>query len=222
VLRLPSLDGWDGVYLKYSPDWPLQLLLTPEAMRVYNAIFRYLFRLRRLHMALDGAWRVASGSPSWHLRQHMAYLVSNLQYYLQIDVIDTQSTVLNTAIAQATDFTELRTAHEAFLGALVAQSFLDVPPISVQIERLFALCLSLCGIVQRTDVEGREACSSQVAQLAALFERASSQLYMILHGSKLSASSRAPSLRQFLLRLNFNGFVARTARHAARVAANCQ
>ena len=161
VLRLPSLDGWDGVYLKYSPDWPLQLLLTPEAMRVYNAIFRYLFRLRRLHMALDGAWRVASGSPSWHLRQHMAYLVSNLQYYLQIDVIDTQSTVLNTAIAQATDFTELRTAHEAFLGALVAQSFLDVPPISVQIERLFALCLSLCGIVQRTDVEGREACSSQ-------------------------------------------------------------
>lgn len=219
ALRLPSLDGWDGVCLEYEPDWPLQLLLTPAAMGVYNSVFRYLFRLRRLQMALDSAWRAAADSPAWHLRHHMAYLINNLQYYLQIDVIDAQHAELMAAVATATDFTELQRAHERFLGALVSQSFLDVVAIGAQIEKLLALCSALCGVVDRAATQNVMCDTSAVETLTEQFDRSSSQLFMILHGSKLSGSSRAPSLRQLLLRLNFNGFVARTARQAARAAA---
>lgn len=27
-----SLDGWDGISLEYSIDWPLQLFVTPEVL----------------------------------------------------------------------------------------------------------------------------------------------------------------------------------------------
>lgn len=27
-----SLDGWDGIALEYSVDWPLQLFFTPEVL----------------------------------------------------------------------------------------------------------------------------------------------------------------------------------------------
>lgn len=27
-----SLDGWDGIALGYSVDWPLQLFFTPEVL----------------------------------------------------------------------------------------------------------------------------------------------------------------------------------------------
>lgn len=27
-----SLDGWDGIALEYSVDWPLQLFFTPDVL----------------------------------------------------------------------------------------------------------------------------------------------------------------------------------------------
>ena len=47
----------------------------------------------------------------------------------------------------------------------------------------------------------------KVAGLAAEFRRRANLLYTLLQSNKLQSSQRAPYLRQFLLRLNFNGFV---------------
>jgi len=54
--RVPSFDGWDALELEYRVPWPLGLLLTRDALRRYNALHRYLFRLRRVAAALDDAW----------------------------------------------------------------------------------------------------------------------------------------------------------------------
>ena len=54
--RVPSFDGWDALELEYRVPWPLGLLLTRDALRRYNALHRYLFRLRRTALALDDAW----------------------------------------------------------------------------------------------------------------------------------------------------------------------
>ena len=65
--RIPSYDGWDGLELEYAVPWPLGLLLTKEALRRYNHMFQYLFRLRRASLALDEAWcrlrRKGGGTP---------------------------------------------------------------------------------------------------------------------------------------------------------------
>lgn len=47
----------------------------------------------------------------------------------------------------------------------------------------------------------------KVAGLAAEFRRRANMLYTLLQSNKLQSSQRAPYLRQFLLRINFNGYV---------------
>ena len=56
--------------------------------------------------------------------------------------------------------------------------------------------------------------SPQLASIASEWKLRINMLYTLLQSNKLQGSQRAPSLRQFLLRLNFNGFQEReTARH---------
>ncbi|XLR03839.1 hypothetical protein S83_070039 [Arachis hypogaea] len=51
-----SLDGWDGLALEYSVDWPLHLFLTQEVLSKYLRVFQYLLRLKRTQMELEKLW----------------------------------------------------------------------------------------------------------------------------------------------------------------------
>ncbi|XP_028124756.1 gamma-tubulin complex component 4 isoform X2 [Camellia sinensis] len=104
-----SLDGWDGIALEYSVDWPLQLFFTQEVLSKYRRIFQYLLRLKRTQMELEKSWasvmhqdhtdfakhrndrmncsisqqRRQRFRPMWRVREHMAFLIRNLQFYIQ-------------------------------------------------------------------------------------------------------------------------------------------
>ena len=77
----------------------------------YNTLFQFLMRLKRVQLRLESAWQglhslsihkgggggaVAGTDPTYrqrlrdvqHLRHHMSHLVSNLQIYIQLDVIE--------------------------------------------------------------------------------------------------------------------------------------
>ena len=77
--------------------------------RRYNTLFQFLMRLKRVQLRLESAWQglhslsihkggraVADADPAYrqrlrdvqHLRHHMSHLVSNLQIYIQLDVIE--------------------------------------------------------------------------------------------------------------------------------------
>ena len=59
--------------------------------------------------------------------------------------------------------------------------------------------------------------SPQLVGIASEWKLRINMLYSLLQSNKLQGSQRAPSLRQFLLRLNFNGFQEReTAHHVQR------
>lgn len=38
-----SLDGWDGIALEYSVDWPLQLFFTQEVLSKYDFFLLLVF-----------------------------------------------------------------------------------------------------------------------------------------------------------------------------------
>lgn len=54
--KLDSLEALSHVYLEYGIDWPLQLVITPEHMRDYNRIFRFLLKLKRVSAELKALW----------------------------------------------------------------------------------------------------------------------------------------------------------------------
>uniref|UniRef100_A0A803LTJ6 Gamma-tubulin complex component n=1 Tax=Chenopodium quinoa TaxID=63459 RepID=A0A803LTJ6_CHEQI len=133
-----DVDGWDGITLEYSIDWPLQLFFTQEVLSKYCRVFQYLLRLKRTQMELEKSWasvmhqdhsdfakhrnerikcptsqqRRQRFRPMWRVREHMAFLIRNLQFYIQVDVIESQWNILQTHIQDSRDFTELVNFHQ--------------------------------------------------------------------------------------------------------------
>ncbi|XP_047973212.1 gamma-tubulin complex component 4 [Salvia hispanica] len=235
-----SIDGWDGIALEYSVDWPLQLFFTQEVLSKYLRIFQYLLRLKRTQMELEKSWASAMHQdhcdfakhhaggktnsisqqkrqrfrPMWRVREHMAFLIRNLQFYIQVDVIESQWNVLQAHIQNSRDFTELVGFHQEYLSALISQSFLDIGSVSRILDGIMKLCVQFCWKIENQ--ENKES-PAELEHIAEEFSKKSNSLYTILRSSRIAGSQRAPFLRRFLLRLNFNSFFETTARGVLNV-----
>lgn len=221
-------DGWDGLALEYSINWPLQLLFTKDVLSKYTKVFQYLLRLKRIQLELEKSWAQAMQQdrddtankrrdsrqqrmPMWRVRQHMTYLITNLQFYIQVDVIESQWNLLQERVEASKDFTELARFHQEYLAALISQSFLDIGSVSRILDSIINLCLELCHVIEQEDETPNFA---ELERITEEFNKKSNSLYTILRSTKLAGSQRAPFLRQFLLRLNYNSFFEVTARGA--------
>ncbi|CAL1390135.1 unnamed protein product [Linum trigynum] len=230
-----SLDGWDGIALEYAVNWPLQLFFTQEVLSDYLKIFQYLLRLKRTQMELDKSWALgmhqdhkrfarrcnnsAGGSlsqqrqqrvrPLWRVREHMAFLIRNLQFYIQVDVIESQWNILQAHIQDSQDFTELVGFHQAYLSALISQSFVDIGSLSRILDGIMKLCMQFCWSLEKQESNPN---TSELERITEEFNKKSNALYTILRSSRIAGSQRAPYLRRFLMRLNFNLFFETTAR----------
>lgn len=230
-----ALDGWHSIALEYSVDWPLQLFFTPDVLSKYRKVFQYLIRLKRTQMELEKSWtavmhqdhvdfsdyckdrknssatqlRRLRTKPFWRVREHMAFLIRNLQFYIQVDVIESQWNVLQTHVQDSHDFTELVTFHQDYLSALISQSFLDIGSVSRILDSIMKLCLQFCWSIEQYETGSN---MFEIDHITEEFNKKSNSLYTILRSSRLAGSQRAPFLRQFLMRLNFNSFFETTAR----------
>uniref|UniRef100_A0ACD5W300 Uncharacterized protein n=1 Tax=Avena sativa TaxID=4498 RepID=A0ACD5W300_AVESA len=230
-----ALDGWHSIALEYSVDWPLQLFFTPDVLSKYRKVFQYLIRLKRTQMELEKSWtavmhqdhvdfsdyckdrknssatqlRRLRTNPFWRVREHMAFLIRNLQFYIQVDVIESQWNVLQSHVQDSHDFTELVTFHQDYLSALISQSFLDIGSVSRILDSIMKLCLQFCWSIEQYKTGAN---MFEIDHITEEFNKKSNSLYTILRSSRLAGSQRAPFLRQFLMRLNFNSFFETTAR----------
>ncbi|WOL17705.1 gamma-tubulin complex component 4 [Canna indica] len=235
-----SLDGWDGIALEYSVDWPLQLFFTQEVISKYRKVFQYLIRLKRTQMELERSWaavmhqdhidfannrrdcknslvsqhRRRRYTPMWRVREHMIFLIRNLQFYIQVDVIESQWNLLQAHLQDSHDFTELVGFHQEYLTALISQSFLDIGSVSRILDSIMKLCLQFCWNIEQYESNPNK---SELEHITEEFSKKSNSLYTILRSSRLAGSQRAPFLRQFLMRLNFNSFFEQTARGVLNV-----
>ena len=66
----------------------------------------------------------------------------------QIDVIEAGYAQLQQRIGAAQDFAQAAAAHEAYVDALVLQSFMDLPNFNKLLMVMFALCKRLCTLLQ--------------------------------------------------------------------------
>lgn len=58
------------------------------------------------------------------------FVIDNLQYYLQVDVLESQYTILQTAINSTKDFEQIQRAHTIFQANILSQTFLLMNPVS--------------------------------------------------------------------------------------------
>ena len=78
----------------------------------------------------------------WLKRHHMSFLIDNLQYYLQADVLETQFAELLSAVRASKDFEQIRLTHDAFLARIQSQSFLLNRNVHACLNEIAASCLT--------------------------------------------------------------------------------
>jgi len=207
--------GWEQVSLQYAVPWPLHLVVTPSALEKYNLIFSFLLLVRRTQSALHQLWAEAmfksrvskrQGEKSENIvevdtvaqtRQHMTFLVDNLQYYLMADVLETQVAALTSKLANSTSFEDVRNFHDVFLSQVQASIFLLNAPVNKCLVNTLSICLQFC---ISTD-------QNTITTLCTSFSRHSSLLLQLL--TSLRHQLAPTSLAQLLTRIDYNRFFSR-------------
>ncbi|KAL9985958.1 hypothetical protein ACROYT_G000009 [Oculina patagonica] len=209
------VSGWDCVKLQYDVQWPLHILFQPAVLEKYNNLFRFLLKVKRTQLDLQQVWAAYMGTKHlstaqlsnmtkiWLSRMHMAFLVDNLQYYLQVDVLEAQYSQLLEKINSTRDFESIRLAHDHFITTLMAQSFLLMKPVSHCLDEILNLCQSFSSLLLQTgstSLTQREL--TQIENITKTYERQTILLFQIL--SSVRSHQASPHLAQLLLRIDFN------------------
>lgn len=76
----------------------------------------------------------------------MHFFVSNLLYYLQVDVVDSEYSVLQRDISAAADFQSVLRAHKTFTSNMLRLSLIDNASVQEGIERILQICLRFIAV----------------------------------------------------------------------------
>lgn len=120
----------NGIRLNFHVRWPLHLFFSPRVLHQYNELFVFLLQIRQLQNELHSVWclhrdiKIAGNSMISQLRNKMLFLIDNLQYYLQVDVIESQFCTLIGAVQNSKDFELIQRAHNVFQANVMCLSFL--------------------------------------------------------------------------------------------------
>ena len=200
---------------------------TPGALRAEEE--REARRRRRLRFT-DPTSPPDAAEACQRARRDVAFLVQNWLTYLQTDVVEARFSEMMDKIDAMTakndddddddddgvDFGEAQRAHRAFLAALGAQSFLDLPSVTQSVEATLAMARTVCGAIETLPLDGsphpdEARVAAEMERAREAFEATSRGLYDTLRSDRLAGDPKAPYLRRLLLRLNFNGFVGEKA-----------
>ena len=118
------------VTMKYNIQWPLHLLFSPKILDHYNELFRFLIRIKKIQYDLHKIWsfhrenKVHRSSELLQFRNKLMFLIDNLQYYLQVDVLESQFSILMDKIEDSKDFEHIQRAHTIFQANVLGLCFL--------------------------------------------------------------------------------------------------
>lgn len=135
IIQQNRVDSTDSnliklIRLNFNVKWPLHLFFSPLVLDRYGELFSFLLQIRQIQYELHSVWRlhrekkVPGNSLLSQLKNRMLFLIDNLQYYLQVDVVESQFSILMSAAQNSSDFEYIQRAHSVFLANVMSLSFL--------------------------------------------------------------------------------------------------
>ncbi len=84
--------GWDVFTLEYKLDAPIDTVLDPDSIQKYLKVFRHLWNMKRIEVALNQGWmKLAGGARTLRVpgvsKWPFFVLNSNVQYFDQTSSI---------------------------------------------------------------------------------------------------------------------------------------
>ena len=206
--------GWGMISLKYKVIWPLHLLFSPSALNDYNTLFRFLLRVKKTQIDLWNLW----SEHMYHknidigviqLRNNLIFIIDNLQYYLQVDVLESQYAIMEVNMKNTRDFEDIQKAHSIFLANVMSQTFLlgSSAERKNPVNKLIKLLLRLCDdfILQASMWEMGNLLLTEKEELKTLSTTLESLMNWLTKTlNRVRAQPSGEHLAQLLLRLDFN------------------
>lgn len=146
-----------------------------------------------------------------YIRHSMNFFISNLLYYLQVDVIDSEFTVLMKDVNAAKDFQTVLKANRNFLVSVVNLSMVENTAIQEAIERILQVCLrfvSVCKLLLSKNPGGDIGVSHLIVPPE---EMEAIQKDFYTHTLYFFQMMQKVENRGFMFRLDFNGYLSQMA-----------
>ncbi|XP_006652651.2 uncharacterized protein LOC102701165 [Oryza brachyantha] len=160
-----GLDVLDGILLGYKVDWPVNIVITEEALKIYAEIFCYLVQVRLAVFSLTEVWRYLKEltqliSRSSHnrpdvlkelssvmkLRHQVYHFLSTLQQYLHCHLSDISWRRFQHSLQhQVRDMLDLEYVHLCYVTDALHICFLstETKPIATIIKGILQQALEL-------------------------------------------------------------------------------
>ncbi|XP_011189312.1 gamma-tubulin complex component 4 homolog [Zeugodacus cucurbitae] len=214
--------------LNYKINWPLHLLFSPKVIDNYNILFRFLLLIKKMQFELHMLWSNKVRRTSLCSREkfkltsllnQLIFFIDNLQYYIQVDVLESQFSILLNTIQNKADFEEIQKAHSIFLANILSLCFLltneesnklninqfiisqsNNPIYNILID-IFNVCDNLSTVLgghEWLGVNTRDYVEQQDERFSALMDQ------LINYLISLKTNPTTTPLSQLLLRLDFN------------------
>ena len=105
------------------------IIFDTEALSAYQRLFSLLMKIRLMAHSLEKLWktrsRLSSDRGFCQLRHSMHFFISNLLYYLQVDVVDSEYAQLMSDLDEADEFQHVLRAHRNFLATVLKAALVD-------------------------------------------------------------------------------------------------
>jgi hypothetical protein len=208
--RQTSFDSWSKLQLVYHVPWPLHIIFTQATLVQYNEMFRFLFTIKRVSLSLSECWatlmetgktRHKTQSRSFlhlcRLRTRMGFLMDALEYFLYVDVVESEWHGLQNEINDSKSFDGLYKAHIKFITSIKRRCLLDARTIRKTLDCVLQLCVKLCGTVAENNEDVMSIHPLEVERIDAEYTRHSNYLYLVLSGISENLKTRLDYNGQF-------------------------
>lgn len=150
--------GWDVFSLYYHVDGPIKTVFYDECVIMYLRTFNFLWRAKRMEYILATVWKdLISNAKSYRqlpelngvlhlchvLCSKMVQFISQLQYYINFEVLECSWDKLVTEVKKSKDLNDIIKAHGSFLVEITTGCLLDDESydISKQLRAIFDLII---------------------------------------------------------------------------------
>lgn len=150
--------GWDVFSLYYHVDGPIKTVFYDKCVIMYLRTFNFLWRAKRMEYILATVWKdLLSNAKSYRqlpelngvlhlchvLCSKMVQFISQLQYYINFEVLECSWDKLVTEVKKSKDLNDIIIAHGSFLVEITTECLLDDESynISKQLRAIFDLII---------------------------------------------------------------------------------
>lgn len=232
-----STNPWTRLQLNFEIKWPLHIVFHPKVMTLYNKLFCFLLHLKKTQIDLNKLWALQRSKKHVDqrilpLRENLIFLINNLQYYLQVDVIEAQFSLLLKAVQNANEFEDIIKVHHNFISNLLAKTFVatsdqsqdygskhqlyQIPALQCEtpskvynlIIKLFDLCEVFCLVASTWNGKLMEPQIIELQEYQTRYDLIVESLLFLLY--RLHENASGQHLLQLLLQLDFNRYFSKS------------